>query len=103
MYIDKDTKLVRPEKYYSVGYNSKIKKYLLADVITWIAWYERYFEINKNEYEMFGFDELDSIAERVHKEGLTSARFLFSEKNEENTEDQLEMRQRAKANLNEVC
>lgn len=98
MYIDKDTERVRSEKYYSVGYNSKIKKYLLADVIPWIAWYERYFEISEYEYEMFGSDELDSIAERVHEEGITSARFLFSVKNEENTEAQLEMRHRAKAN-----
>ena len=99
MYIDKDTERVRSEKYYSVGYNSKIKKYLLADVIPWIAWYERYFEISEYEYEMFGSDELDSIAERAREEGTTSVRFLFSEKNEENTEKQLEMRHRAKANL----
>ena len=97
MYIDKETERVRFEKYYSVGYNSKIKKYLLAVVITWIAWYEQYFEISEYEYEMFGSDELDSIAERAREEGTTSARFLFSEKNEENTKNQLETRHRAKA------
>ena len=99
MYVDKDTERVRSEKYYSVGYNSKIKKYLLTDVITWVAWYERCFEISKYEYEMFGSDELDSIAERVHEEGITSARFLFSGKNEENTKEQLEMRDRARTNI----
>ena len=62
-----------------------------------IAWYERYYEISEYEYEMFGSDELDSIAERVREEGTTSARFLFSEKNEENTNNQLEMRHRTKA------
>ena len=96
MYIDKPTERVRSEKYYSVGYNPKIKKYLLADVVTWIAWYERYFEISEDEYEMFGSDELDSMAEGFHKEGTTSTRFLFSIKNEENTSWQLEMRDRAK-------
>ena len=98
MYIDKSTEKVRSERYYSVGYNPKINKYLLIDVITWIAWYERYFEISEDEYKLFGSDELDSIAERIHEEGITSARFLFSVKNEENTKDQLEMRDRAKTN-----
>ncbi|MBQ7265579.1 MAG: ABC transporter ATP-binding protein [Firmicutes bacterium] len=96
MYIDKDTLKVRSEKYYSVGYNSKIGKYLLADIIAWVAWYERYFEISKEEYEMFGTEELDAIAEVLHKEGTKSPRFLFSVKNEENTAVQLEMRNRAK-------
>ena len=96
MYIDKSTERVRSEKYYSVGYNPKIKKYLLADVSTWIAWYERYFEISEDEYEMFGADELDSIAEGFHKEGTASARFLFSIKDEENTTGQLETRDSAK-------
>ena len=98
MYIDKPTERVRSEKYYSVGYNPKIKKYLLVDVVTWIAWYERYFEISEDEYEMFGSDELDAIAERFHKEGTASDYFLFSVKNEENTSKQLEMRDRAKEN-----
>ncbi len=98
MYFDHETERVRPEKYYSVGYNSRINKYMLADVISWIAWYERYFEISEGEYEMFGSDELDAIAETVHKEGTASDRFLFSVKNEENTSEQLEMRDKAKAN-----
>jgi hypothetical protein len=98
MYIDKSTERVRSEKYYKVGYNSKLNKYVLADVISWIAWYERYFEISEDEYKMFGSDELDSIAEGMHKEGIRSDRFLFSEKNEENTNEQLEMRDKAKLN-----
>ena len=95
MHFDHGTERVRSEKYYSVGYNSKINKFLLADVITWIAWYERYFEISEAEYEMFGSDELDALAERLHKEGTSSAHFLFSVKNEENTSEQLKMRDRA--------
>ncbi|MBR6402280.1 MAG: ABC transporter ATP-binding protein [Eubacterium sp.] len=96
MYMDHETKRIRSEKYYSVGYNSEINKYLLADVIAWVAWYERYFEISKDEYEMFGSDELDAIAERLHKEGTSSDRFLFSIKDAENTSVQLEMRDRAR-------
>lgn len=96
MYIDTDTQKVRSEKYYSIGYNSKLGKYMLADVVTWIAWYERYFEITEEEYYMFGSDELDAIAESIHKEGTASQRFLFSAKNEENTEKQLKLRDKAR-------
>ena len=96
MYLDPETKKVRSEKYYLVGYNSKIGKLMLADVISWIAWYERYFEISKEEYEMFGSDGLDALAERLHKEGTASERFLFSEKNVENTSAQLQLRDEAK-------
>ena len=96
MYIDIDTEKVRSEKYYAIGYNSNLNKYVLADVITWVAWYERYFEITEEEYNMFGSDELDVIAERFHKEGTGSQRFLFSVKNEENTAEQLILRDKAK-------
>ena len=50
---------VRSEKYYSVGYSSILNKYMLSEVITWIAWYERYYEISEEEYNSFGSDELD--------------------------------------------
>lgn len=95
MYYDKDTEKINHEKYYSIGYNSKLKKYMLADVITWIAWYERYFEITEEEYNMFGTEELDELAESLHRVGTGSQRFLFSVKNEENTPEQLIMREKA--------
>ena len=49
MYYDMVTEKVNSKKLYSIGYNCKLKKYVLADVITWIAWYERYFEITEEE------------------------------------------------------
>ena len=45
-----DTEKVNSKKYYSIGYNSKLNKYILADVITWLAWYERYFEITEEKF-----------------------------------------------------
>jgi len=45
---------------------------------------------------MFGTKELDAIAEDLHKNGLNSERFLFSDKNEENTKEQLKLRDKAK-------
>lgn len=96
MYYDKDTEKVNSKKYYSIGYNSKLNKYVLADVITWITWYERYFEITEEEYNMFGTEKLDDLAESLHRVGTKSQRFLFSVKNEENTPEQLIIRDKAK-------
>lgn len=83
---------VRSEKYYSVGYMPGIGKYVLACVVTWIAWYNQYYEITEKEYDSFGSKQLDELAETLHKQGIHSARFLFSDKNEENTKEQLELR-----------
>lgn len=96
MYYDTETEKVNSKKLYSVGYNSKLKKYMLAEVVTWVAWYERYYEITEEEYSMFGTEELDDLFESLYKAGIESERFLFSEKNEENTEEQLITRNKAK-------
>ena len=78
--IKLENEKVNREKYYSVGYSSELKKYILVDVVTWIAWYNRYFEITEDEYNSFGTEALDSIADTLHKEGKSSERFLFSDK-----------------------
>ncbi len=79
---------INREKYYSVGYSSELKKYILVDVVTWIAWYNRYFEITEDEYDSFGTEVLDNIADLFHKDGKNSSRFLFSDKKEENDNKQ---------------
>ena len=86
--IKLENEKVNKEKYYSVGYSVELKKYILVDVVTWIAWYNRYFEITEDEYNSFGTIELDNIADLLHKEGNNSGRFLFSDKIEENNEEQ---------------
>ena len=90
MQLDKEMK--RDEKYYSVGYCTKLDKYVLASVVTWIAWYNRYYEISEAEYNSFSTGGLDELAERLHKEGCNSERFLFSDKTEENTSEQITLR-----------
>lgn len=85
-------KKVRTEKYYCVGYCPILNKYILACVITWIAWYNRYYEITKEEYDSFGSDDLDSLAEELYKQGTSSERFLFSDKKEDNNQTQLRLR-----------
>ena len=44
---------------------------------------------------MFSTEELDELAESLHRVGTDSQRFLFSVKNEENTPEQLLMREKA--------
>ena len=34
---------VNRDKYYSIGYSTELDKYVLACVVTWIAWYNRYY------------------------------------------------------------
>ena len=47
---------------YSVGYVPEVDKYILSCVVTWVAWYNRYYEITKEEYEAFGTERLDQLA-----------------------------------------
>ena len=56
------------------------------DVVTWVAWYNRYFEITEEEYNSFGTEVLDNIADLLHKDGKNSKRFLFSDRIEENND-----------------
>ena len=82
---------VNRDKYYFVGYSPVLNKYILACVVTCVAWYHRYYEISEEEYLLFGSAELDSLAEGLHKQGSHSERFLFSEKTEEDNQMQLDL------------
>ena len=79
------------DKYYGVGYSPYIEKYVLYTVVTWVAWYNRYYEISEEEYESFDSQELDVLASKLYKQGNMNERFLFSEKKEENNEEQLKL------------
>ena len=76
---------VNREKYYFVGYSPELGKYVLAIVVTWVAWYERYYEITEEEYNSFGSPELDKLADELLNKQIFSDRFLFSERKEENS------------------
>lgn len=82
---------VNREKYYFIGYSPDLDKYVLACTITWTAWYNRYYEISEEEYHSFGSAELDKLADTLYKQGCNSERFLFSEKKEENNQNQLDL------------
>ena len=82
---------INRDKYYSVGYCPELDKYVLACTVTWVAWYNRYYEISEEEYNAFGSAKLDETAETLYKQGCNSERFLFSEKKEENNQQQLDL------------
>lgn len=94
MRLDKEK--IRAEKLYRVGYLESIDKYVLASVVPWVAWYDRFFEISEEEYRLFKSDlpVLDALAKELDDQGERSERFLFSEKNEENTSEQAQLRQK---------
>ena len=82
---------VRKEKLYAVGYSAELEMYVMEYVVTWIAWYNRYFAITGEDYCLFDTapEKLDALTERFGREGVNSEHFICSEKLHENsTEEQ---------------
>ena len=91
-------KVKTSQKYYSVGYCAPVDKYMMAVLVTRVAWYEQYFEISEEEYNSFDTGALDDLYEQICRIGTSSSRFLFSDKNGENTKAQLALRDKAYGN-----
>ena len=53
---------VRSEKLYCVGYLKTLGKYILSQTVPASAWYNRYYEITKEQYDSFGSESLDEFA-----------------------------------------
>ena len=92
-----ENEIVNSQKLYSIGYCSRLNKYILSEVVTWVAWYNRYYEITEDEYNSYGTDEFEELVAGIRKEGTASSRFLFSDKNEENSPEQDYLRSYVKA------
>ena len=73
---------VRKEYYYSAGYSKGLQKYVMKICITYICWYNDYYEITEEEYNKFGTKELDDLSLSLvnHTSSSSSHRFLYSEK-----------------------
>ena len=77
------------ENYYSVGIDEETGEYVMEVVVTWIAWYSRYFRLTPEEIQRFEEDHhsLSEMARAfVGSGGVThyGDRMIFSEKTEEN-------------------
>lgn len=77
---------VRNQKLYLVGYDKENDRYVLSVVITWIAWYHRYYLISKEEYEWYdtALEKLDLLADECLRAETCSERFIRSDRKEEN-------------------
>ena len=84
---------VRTEHYYKIGYCSEWDKYLLAITVPYVSYYDQYYVIEKDEYNLWknNVEELDEIAEECRQNNIYSNRFLYSEMPRENTKEQLEI------------
>ena len=75
------------EKYYSVGTDGN-EDYVMEIVITWVAWYSRYFRISKQEFNWHKNDlrKLDTLADRFYsyKNPKDCEQFIYSQKTKEN-------------------
>lgn len=77
---------VRKEMFYFVGFEEANQRYVLAVVITWVSWYQRYYSISEEEYNWFdsNITKLDQLAEECYQAGPFGERFLYSDRMEEN-------------------
>ena len=71
---------VNHSKYYAVGFSKGLQKYVMKITITWISWYNDYYEITEEEYNKFGTKELDDLCDSLVNQTSSSPRFLYSER-----------------------
>lgn len=83
---------VRTEHLYMVGYCREIDKYLMVITVPYACYYNQYYIISQGEYDLWCSDVemLDRLAVECRKGNTHSARFLYSDRPEENTKEQSE-------------
>lgn len=76
-------------EYYSIGVDLDTNRLVLEVLITWVAWYSRYFSISQEEFDWFNssrnrLDELAASCAGPMGIANNQQRFIHSEKVEEN-------------------
>ncbi len=81
---------VRTEHYYKVGYCPDLDKYLLVITVPYAIYYDQYYIISRAEYSLWESDveKLDLLAKECRNDNIRSKRFLYSDRPDENTEEQ---------------
>ena len=81
---------IKTDEFYSVGYHSCVKQYIMVITISHWFWFERYYLINRDEYLWFenAPQKLSTLAADCYKEGIKHQRFYCSELTSENTSEQ---------------
>jgi hypothetical protein len=77
---------------FSLGKDVVRDEYVMAITVTWVAWYELYFSISKEEFDLYdqNLSEFMNIYTECRRSGTKSNRFLCSDMVKENTSQQLE-------------
>lgn len=78
--------IVDRDKYFRIGYCEEINEYIIVETISWVAWYDRYYLISKEDYELYKInkedfyekfaDELTMNPERCFKEKFIGSQSL---------------------------
>jgi hypothetical protein len=80
---------INREGYYCLGIDEETKTYVLEVIITWVAWYSRYFRLSKEEFERYPNNQAGIDAMALSCAGAAGIennreRFIYSQKTEEN-------------------
>lgn len=51
--ITLENEIVCKENFFEIGYNSDMNIYIMAVLVTWVAWYDRYYAITEEDYKLF--------------------------------------------------
>ena len=72
---------VNSNKLYSIGYSSKLDKFILCCAVPGSSWYDRFYEIAEEKFNMFdtNTEELDKLVDNIRKSYYESDKFLCSE------------------------
>ncbi len=83
---------INQQHYFSVGYDLISESYILAQVITYMGYYNRYFKISKEEYDWFEYDvnKLIALNQECFAQNTKHPKFFFSEYPIDNTPKQNE-------------
>ena len=87
-----ESQKVRTKHYYKIGYCAELDKYLLAITVTYVSFYDQYYVIDEDEYNLWknNTEKLDALAKECREDNISSKRFLYSEMPRENTKEQMD-------------
>ena len=83
---------VNHQNMFAIGKDLVRDEYIMTITVCGIAWYDRYFSISQEEFELYDeeMDEFMKIYYHCMRSGSGSFRFLCSDKINENAQSELE-------------
>lgn len=85
--------ITNEEKNYTIGFSKELDGYILAIPLEGMEDGNRYYEISLDEYELNDTEGFDEFVQSISNDGLESARFLFSDIDEENNQSQMRLKE----------